>query len=111
VFIRLRINVFSVRKLDQPSARRLLALFCVVVVALLLVAEAVHAHPAVDAGKLRAPGSHCAICAVAQGAAPAAVVALPTAAVPVHLMAPAASVARPSHDRIIQLFVRPPPAA
>jgi hypothetical protein len=105
------IDLPSVREFDRPSAQRLLALFCVVVLCLLLVVEAVHAHPALDAGKLRAPGSHCAICAVAQGAAPAAVVALPAAVVPVHLITPAASVARLSHDRIIQLFIRPPPAA
>jgi len=101
----------SLREFDHHPARRALALLCVVVVALLLVAEAVHAHPAELAGKLRAPGSHCAVCVAAHGATPAAVVALPAAAVPVHLLVATANVARPSHDGVIQLFVRPPPVA
>lgn len=104
-----RTTLRSVRQFDARPARRLLALFCVCLVSLLLVAEAVHAHPA-DAGKLRAPGQHCAVCVAAHGTEPAAVLSLPVDAAPAQLLAAAGAVVRPSHDRIIQLFIRPPPA-
>ena len=65
--------------IDRRTARCWVALACVALLGFMLAAEAVHPHPIVERA---GPASHCSICIVAHGTAPAVAVLLPVAVAP-----------------------------
>ena len=94
---------------EALSLRRGTAVVCVLLVGLVFAAEAMHSHPLVAAGKVGSPASHCSLCVVAHGTAPAAAMALLHLSSSTHYLVAAATALCVSRTEIIQLFVRPPP--
>lgn len=81
------------------------AVLCLILLALLAVAQVAHLHPN------QADADHCQLCIVMHAVAPAAMVA--AAIVMVHLGAssPPAEVIAVARQLQSRLFIRPPPAA
>lgn len=83
----------------------MVAVVCVVLLALLAVAQVTHTHQGVT------DADHCPLCIVMHTAAPVLTAAASIALIQVAVTAPVLEVRRATRNRHSQLFTRPPPLA
>lgn len=86
-----------------PGFMPAVAVLCLVLLAMLAVAQVAHLHPN------QTDADHCQLCIVMHTVAPAAVAAAVIVLVHLGASAPQAEPIAIAHQRQIRLFIRPPP--
>lgn len=90
---------------QKPRAFAVVAALCVILLALMAVAQVAHTHQGVT------DADHCPICIVMHSAAPVLATAALMALVQIAVTAPVVEVRRATRNWHPQLFTRPPPIA
>lgn len=89
----------------RPGILPAVAMFCLVLLAMLVVAQVTHLHPN------QSDADHCRLCIVMHSVAPVAAAAAVIVIVQLGASAPQAEPIVVARQRQIRLFIRPPPVS
>ena len=96
---------FRTSRRNQHSFLPVVAVLCLILLALLSIAQVAHLHPN------QSDADHCQLCIVMHALAPVAATAAAVVLVQLGASAPQAEPMVIARQRQLRLFIRPPPAA